>query len=66
VADIYRVLRSFPGQNGRRYQPDELVEAGDWRNVGSLVAGRLLERYIPPPQTVASSERRERPARAGG
>lgn len=50
MAELYRVLRTFPGPGGRRLDPGEVVPAGDWRNLSKLVAqGRLIPADQPAP-----------------
>ena len=36
------VQKSFEGANGRLFQPGEIVEAGEWRNLTKLVNTRYL------------------------
>ena len=51
MAQMYQVLRAFPGPGGKRLEPGEHVDVTGWRNATHLIGqGRLIAVAAVPAQ----------------
>jgi hypothetical protein len=52
------ILRPFPGPEGRRFKPNERVEAAEWKNRGTLENLRYIRALGP--QDVAPAQQQKK------